>query len=147
MNHLSRGFHLFRTEWNCSSYSLRNCQWLGKEFGGGCSWLAHSDGLFVYNWGTVLCYENTREIFPRKIGYLGKKRKNSFKIRIKFFFLLKFHSHQIFHCFVIAGAFVHYHGISIMALQRLKVQKYYNLIFFRFNISYFLRLANVQLLQ
>lgn len=32
-----------------------------------------------------------------------------------------FHSHQIFHCFVIAGAFVHYHGISLMALYRLKV--------------------------
>lgn len=31
-----------------------------------------------------------------------------------------FHSHQIFHCFVIAGAFVHYHGISLMALYRLK---------------------------
>lgn len=32
-----------------------------------------------------------------------------------------FHSHQIFHCFVIAGAFVHYHGISLMALYRLKI--------------------------
>jgi len=31
-----------------------------------------------------------------------------------------FHSHQIFHCFVIAGAFVHYHGISIMAFNRLQ---------------------------
>ena len=31
-----------------------------------------------------------------------------------------FHSHQIFHCFVIAGAFVHYHGISIMAMYRLR---------------------------
>jgi adiponectin receptor len=31
-----------------------------------------------------------------------------------------FHSHQIFHCFVIAGAFVHYHGISLMALYRLQ---------------------------
>ena len=29
-----------------------------------------------------------------------------------------FHSHQLFHCFVIAGAFVHYHGISNMALYR-----------------------------
>ena len=29
-----------------------------------------------------------------------------------------FHSHQLFHCFVIAGAFVHYHGISNMALHR-----------------------------
>jgi len=32
-----------------------------------------------------------------------------------------FHSHQIFHCFVIAGAFVHYHGISNMALYRLQI--------------------------
>jgi len=32
-----------------------------------------------------------------------------------------FHSHQLFHCFVIAGAFVHYHGISNMALHRLKI--------------------------
>lgn len=31
-----------------------------------------------------------------------------------------FHSHQIFHCFVIAGAFVHYHGLSLMSLYRLK---------------------------
>ena len=30
----------------------------------------------------------------------------------------QFHSHQIFHCFVIAGAFVHYHGISNMAIYR-----------------------------
>merc|ERR1712150_316891 len=30
-----------------------------------------------------------------------------------------FHSHQIFHVFVIAGAFVHYHGISEMAVYRL----------------------------
>ncbi len=36
-------------------------------------------------------------------------------------FWLQFHSHQIFHCFVIAGAFVHYHGISLMSLYRLKV--------------------------
>ncbi|CAB4066179.1 ADIPOR [Lepeophtheirus salmonis] len=30
-----------------------------------------------------------------------------------------FHSHQIFHCFVMGGAFVHYHGISLMATRRL----------------------------
>lgn len=35
--------------------------------------------------------------------------------------LFQFHSHQIFHCFVIAGAIVHYHGISIMAIYRLKI--------------------------
>jgi adiponectin receptor len=32
---------------------------------------------------------------------------------------LWFHSHQIFHLFVIAAAFVHYHGISMMAMHRL----------------------------
>ena len=32
-----------------------------------------------------------------------------------------FHSHQIFHCFVIAGAIVHYHGISLMSMYRLKI--------------------------
>ncbi len=36
------------------------------------------------------------------------------------FVLFQFHSHQIFHCFVMAGAFVHYHGISNMAIYRLK---------------------------
>ncbi len=30
-----------------------------------------------------------------------------------------FQSHQIFHLLVVAAAFVHYHGISEMALQRL----------------------------
>ena len=34
--------------------------------------------------------------------------------------MLQFHSHQIFHCFVMAGAFVHYHGISQMAIYRLQ---------------------------
>ena len=33
-----------------------------------------------------------------------------------------FQSHQIFHVLVIAGAFVHYHGISEMAVDRLKSQ-------------------------
>ncbi len=37
-----------------------------------------------------------------------------------FLFMLQFHSHQIFHCFVMAGAFVHYHGISNMAIYRLQ---------------------------
>lgn len=29
-----------------------------------------------------------------------------------FFFGLQFHSHQLFHIFVVAGAFVHFHGVS-----------------------------------
>jgi len=32
-----------------------------------------------------------------------------------------FHSHQIFHVLVIAAAFVHYHGISEMAIYRLSM--------------------------
>ena len=32
-----------------------------------------------------------------------------------------FQSHQIFHLLVVAAAFVHYHGISAMALQRLVI--------------------------
>lgn len=34
-------------------------------------------------------------------------------------FFLQFQSHQIFHILVIAAAFVHYHGISEMAMYRL----------------------------
>ena len=34
-------------------------------------------------------------------------------------FLLQFQSHQIFHMFVVAAAFVHYHGISEIANYRL----------------------------
>ncbi|XP_025829298.1 adiponectin receptor protein-like, partial [Agrilus planipennis] len=32
-----------------------------------------------------------------------------------------FHSHQIFHMFVLGGAFVHYHGITEMAMHRVTV--------------------------
>ncbi|XP_065169961.1 adiponectin receptor protein isoform X2 [Atheta coriaria] len=32
-----------------------------------------------------------------------------------------FHSHQIFHVFVLGGAFVHYHGISEMAMHRVTI--------------------------
>ena len=32
-----------------------------------------------------------------------------------------FHSHQIFHVFVLGGAFVHYHGISEMAMHRVMI--------------------------
>jgi len=35
------------------------------------------------------------------------------------FFLPQFQSHQIFHVLVIAAAFVHYQGISEMAVYRL----------------------------
>lgn len=34
-------------------------------------------------------------------------------------FILQGHSHQLFHLLVIAAAFVHYHGISEMAMHRL----------------------------
>jgi adiponectin receptor len=33
----------------------------------------------------------------------------------------QFQSHQIFHVFVVAAAFVHYHGISEMAIHRLSI--------------------------
>ena len=35
------------------------------------------------------------------------------------FLYLQFQSHQIFHIFVLAAAFVHYHGISEIANYRL----------------------------
>lgn len=38
-----------------------------------------------------------------------------------YFFLLQFQSHQIFHVLVIAAAFVHYHGITEMAMYRVTV--------------------------
>lgn len=34
---------------------------------------------------------------------------------------MQFQSHQIFHVFVVAAAFVHYHGISEMAMHRLNI--------------------------
>lgn len=37
------------------------------------------------------------------------------------FIRLQFQSHQIFHVLVIAAAFVHYHGISEMAMYRVTV--------------------------
>lgn len=37
------------------------------------------------------------------------------------FVYLQFQSHQIFHVLVIAAAFVHYHGISEMAMYRVTV--------------------------
>lgn len=38
-----------------------------------------------------------------------------------FLFLYQFQSHQLFHILVIAAAFVHYHGISEMAMYRVTV--------------------------
>jgi adiponectin receptor len=34
---------------------------------------------------------------------------------------LQFQSHQIFHVLVVAAAFVHFHGISEMAMYRMSV--------------------------
>lgn len=36
-----------------------------------------------------------------------------------FYFCFQFQSHQIFHVFVIIAAFVHYHGITEMAMYRM----------------------------
>ena len=35
--------------------------------------------------------------------------------------MIQFQSHQIFHVLVIAAAFVHYHGISEMAMYRMTI--------------------------
>jgi len=54
--------------------------------------------------------------------YISGAMLYAFRIPERFFpgkVDILFHSHQLFHCFVIAGAFVHYHGISNMALHRL----------------------------
>jgi len=56
--------------------------------------------------------------------YIAGAMLYAFRIPERFFpgkVDILFHSHQLFHCFVIAGAFVHYHGISNMALHRLKI--------------------------
>merc|ERR1711892_1122020 len=58
---------------------------------------------FLYITGALLyAFRIPERFFPGKVDIL-------------------FDSHQIFHCFVIAGAFVHYHGISNMALYRLQI--------------------------
>jgi adiponectin receptor len=36
-------------------------------------------------------------------------------------YVIQFQSHQIFHIFVIIAAFVHYHGITEMAMHRMSV--------------------------
>jgi hypothetical protein len=38
-----------------------------------------------------------------------------------FVVFLQFQSHQIFHVLVVAAAFVHFHGISEMAMYRMSV--------------------------
>lgn len=42
-------------------------------------------------------------------------------INLIFETIFQFQSHQIFHVLVIAAAFVHYHGISEMAMYRVTV--------------------------
>ena len=97
--------------------------------------MADSDGNTLHNRSFIIRNANSWKVFPRKTGYMGKNifsisnqvyfysflfifnLKHDFHRIFKFF---QFHSHQIFHCFVIAGAFVHYHGISLMALYRLQ---------------------------
>jgi hypothetical protein len=57
--------------------------------------------------------------------YLGKQLVSStqnvtlFSSNIFILSNFKFQSHQIFHVFVVAGAYVHYHGISKLASYRL----------------------------
>ncbi len=59
--------------------------------------------------------------FPGKVDIWVRILKIFVYVVTKVSPLFQFHSHQIFHCFVIAGAIVHYHGISLMAMYRLKV--------------------------
>ena len=96
--------------------------------------LAYIDGDTLYHRSFIVRNANPRKIFPWQAWYLGKIfftsrwiRLSTFKydlpnhsVKTIFDFYFQFHSHQIFHCFVIAGAFVHYHGISLMALYRLQ---------------------------
>jgi adiponectin receptor len=63
--------------------------------------------------------------FPGKcdiwVGFKQKLFPISTKYKCRFYFLFQFQSHQIFHVLVIAAAFVHYHGISEMAMYRVTV--------------------------
>ena len=109
---------------------------MGKVGWRGLPRVAYFDGNSLHHWSIIVCNENSRKIFPGKAWYLGKNIFNilSFlgqqiiylvvvsrnKTSDSLSFSFQFHSHQIFHCFVIAGAFVHYHGISLMALYRLQ---------------------------
>ena len=59
------------------------------------------------------------------IYYAVIKLKQWITCLTNFFSFFRFHSHQIFHVLVIAAAFVHYRGISNMAVHRLtKVESY-----------------------
>ena len=75
---------------------------------------------FLYITGALFyAFRIPERFFPGKVDIWVK----IFTIWIQIFkhlisTLPQFHSHQIFHCFVIAGAFVHYHGISNMAIYR-----------------------------
>ena len=102
---------------------------MGKVGWRGLPGMAYIDGNSLHHWSIIVCDENSRKIFPGKAWYLGKNLCNMHffyavinwnKTSNSLSFSFQFHSHQIFHCFVIAGAFVHYHGISLMALYRLQ---------------------------
>ena len=72
---------------------------------------------FLYITGALFyAFRIPERFFPGKVDIWVKNLKVDF-INLPPF-LPQFHSHQIFHCFVIAGAFVHYHGISNMAIYR-----------------------------
>jgi len=79
-------------------YSIQN-GWQKSIDEAALGWLVFMG--FLYISGAMLyAFRIPERFFPGKVDIL-------------------FHSHQLFHCFVIAGAFVHYHGISNMALHRL----------------------------
>jgi len=56
-----------------------------------------------------------------KIDIINLYKKIYYLLGILIIFLIQFQSHQIFHVLVIAAAFVHYHGITEMAMHRMTI--------------------------
>lgn len=85
-------------------------------------WLILMGALYITG-ALLYALRIPERFFPGKLDiWVGYRRCDflPYSCSLKFCLLLQFHSHQIFHCFVIAGAIVHYHGISLMAIYRLQ---------------------------
>lgn len=74
---------------------------------------------FLYLLGAVLYATRTPErFFPGKCDiWVRLEKKNCLTL-----LTLQFQSHQLFHTCVVIAAFVHYYGISEMAMARLNAQ-------------------------
>jgi len=59
--------------------------------------------------------------FCDKLILLVYTRKSIIYYGYYIIFVIQFQSHQIFHVLVIAAAFVHYHGITEMAMHRMTI--------------------------